>query len=116
MKFKVDENLPADLAADLHLAGHEADTVPDENLCDAADSIIVAAAFREDRILLMLDKGIANLIRHPTHTHAGVVLFRPGAYGRSAVLDFIRSHLAELLTLELANRVTVVSEGRIRIR
>ncbi len=116
MKFKIDENLPVDLVADLNRAGHDADTVVDENLAGAADPIVVAAALREGRILLTLDKGIASLIQHPVNTHAGVVSFRPGASGRSAVLDFIRSHLAELLVLELANRVTVVSEGRIRVR
>jgi predicted nuclease of predicted toxin-antitoxin system len=116
VKFKIDENLPVELVADLNRAGHDADTVVDENLAGAADPIVVAAALREGRILLTLDKGIASLIQHPVNTHAGVVLFRPGASGRSAVLDFIRSHLAELLVLELANRVTVVSEGRIRVR
>jgi len=116
VKFKIDENLPVDLVADLHLAGHDADTVIDESLAGAADLIVLAASLREDRILLTLDKGIANLMQHPANTHAGVVLFRPGASGRSAVLDFIRSRLAELLFLELANRVTVVSEGRIRVR
>lgn len=66
--------------------------------------------------MLTLDKGIANLIQHPANTHAGVVLFRPGLSGRMQVLHFIRSRLAELLTLELTDRVTVVSEGRIRVR
>jgi predicted nuclease of predicted toxin-antitoxin system len=116
VKFKLDENLPVDLAADLHLAGHDADTVADENLTGAADPIVVAAALREGRTLLTLDKGIANLLQHPTHTHAGVVLFRPGASGRMAVLEFIRSRLAELLIQELDGRVTVVSERRIRTR
>jgi predicted nuclease of predicted toxin-antitoxin system len=116
VKFKIGENLPVDLAADLHLAEHDADTVLDENLAGAADMAIVAAALREGRILLTLDKGIANLIQHPVHTHAGVVLFRPGTSGRMAILQFIRSRLAERLALELADRVTVVSEGRIRVR
>jgi predicted nuclease of predicted toxin-antitoxin system len=116
VKFKIDENLPVDLVADLHLAGHDTDTVLDENLAGAADSVVVAAALQEGRILLTLDKGTANLTQHPVTTHAGVVLFRPGASGRSAVLDFIRSRLADLLILELANRVTVVSERRIRVR
>ena len=111
MKFKIDENLPVDLVVDLHQAGHDADTVLDENLSGANDLTVVAAALREAR-----DKGIASLIQHPVKTHAGVILFRPGASVRSAVLAFIRSRLAELLILELANRVTVVSEGRIRVR
>lgn len=116
MKFKIDENLPVDLVIDLHLAGHNADTVLDENLAGSTDLIVVAAALREDRILLTLDKGIANLIQHPIHTHAGVVLFRPGTSSRLAVLQFIRSRLPELLLLQLAGRVTIVSEGRIRVR
>lgn len=116
MKFKIDENLPVDLVGDLYLAGHDADTVHDENLAGATDLIVVATALREDRILVTLDKGIANLIQHPMNTHSGVVLFRPGVSGRMAVLHFIRSRLAELLTLELANHVTVVSDERIRVR
>ena len=56
MKFKIDENLPVDLVADLRLAGNEADTVLDDNLAGATDSIVVAAAHREGRILPTLDK------------------------------------------------------------
>jgi len=116
VKFKTDENLPVELAADLRLAEHDADTVLDENLAGATDMTIVAPGLREGRVVFSLDKGIANLIRHPVHTHAGVVLFRPGTSGRMALLQFIRSRLAELLVLELADRVTVFSEGRIRLR
>ena len=116
MKFKIDENLPVELATDLQLAGHDADTVLDEHLAGATDPVVVAAAQQEGRIVLTLDKGIANLTHHPMHTHAGVVLFRPGESGRLAVMNFIRSRLAELLSMELANRVTVVSERRIRVR
>jgi Domain of unknown function (DUF5615) len=60
VKFKIDENLPVDLVADLHLAGHDTDTVLDENLAGAADSVVVAAALQEGRILLTLDKGISS--------------------------------------------------------
>lgn len=44
MKFKIDENRPVELATDLQLAGHDADTVFDEDLAGATDLIIVAAA------------------------------------------------------------------------
>ena len=56
MKFKIDENPPVDLVADLHLAGHDADTVLDEKLAGASDLIVLAAALRDSRILLTLDK------------------------------------------------------------
>ncbi len=37
MKFKVDENLPAELLDDLRIAGHEAETVPEQGLSGAPD-------------------------------------------------------------------------------
>lgn len=39
-----------ELAEDLRLAGHDADTVADENLIGASDAVIVSVALREKRI------------------------------------------------------------------
>ena len=50
MKFKLDENLPAELVADLRGLGHDADTVSDEGLRGAQDPVIVDAAFAAERI------------------------------------------------------------------
>ena len=116
MRFKLDENLPAELAVDLRTAGHDADTVIDEELKGEPDALVLKAARDARRILCTLDKGIANLVRHPQDQHAGVVLFRPGSSGRSAVLEFVRERLSELLRHVLENRVTVVSDTRIRFR
>ena len=44
MKFKIDENLPSEVAADLRNLGHEADTVFDESLVGAEDPVLLAAA------------------------------------------------------------------------
>jgi predicted nuclease of predicted toxin-antitoxin system len=41
MKFKVDENLPAELLDDLRVAGHEAETTSDEGLTGAPDAVIL---------------------------------------------------------------------------
>ncbi len=90
MKFKIDENLPAEVAAQLREFGHEATTVSEEDLAGAPDTEIGAVAAAEARILITLDKGIANLVRHPTSTHHGVVLFRPGSLGRRSVFEIRR--------------------------
>ena len=116
MKFKIDENLPAEVAEQLRALGHEASTVVQEGLTGAPDSAIVAAAAAETRILLKLDKGIANLLRHPTATHHGVVLFRPGSLGRRSVLEFVDERLPALLGLPLDGKITVVTERGIRSR
>jgi len=116
MKFKIDENLPDEVAEQLRKLGHEAGTVTEEDLARAPDTEIVAAATTEARILLTLDKGIANLLRHPPPTHYGVALFRPGSLGRRSVLEFIRDRLPALLDLTLEGKITVVTDGGIRSR
>jgi predicted nuclease of predicted toxin-antitoxin system len=116
VKFKLDENLPVELALDLRDLGHDADTVADEALSGAADPAVLDAAFGAGRILLTLDKGIANLQRYPVHQHAGVVLFRPESTGRGAVIAFVRGRLHRVLEMELANRLTIVGPTRIRFR
>lgn len=116
MKFKIDENLPSELAADLRDLGHEADTVFDEGLVGAKDPVLMAVVASEKRILLTLDKGIANLQQYPPERHCGVVLFRPARSGRRVALAFIRERLSDLLELDLRGRVTVVGPIRIRVR
>jgi predicted nuclease of predicted toxin-antitoxin system len=116
VKFKLDENLPVELASDLRGLGYDVDTVHDEGLCGAADPAILDAAFVADRILFTLDKGIANLQRYPVREHAGVVLFRPDTSGRGAVIAFVRERLQKVLEVDLANRLTVVGPFRIRFR
>lgn len=116
MKFKIDENLPAEVAAMLGAMGFDADTVHDERLAGAQDPVVVAAAAEASRVLLTLDKGIANLEEYPAGQHGGVVLFRPPRSGRGAVMEFLRERLPELIRLDLQGRLTVVGPTRIRIR
>ena len=116
MKFKLDENLPRELADDLARLGHEADTVHSERLVGAEDATVVQAARASGRILMTLDKGIASLLQYPVNEHGGVVLFRPDESGRRSVLFFVRSRLKSLMELELGGRLTVVGPTRIRIR
>ncbi|MFO0969697.1 MAG: DUF5615 family PIN-like protein [Gemmataceae bacterium] len=116
MKFKIDENLPADIAADLKAAGHDADTVSAEGLTGAIDSVILAHVQTEERTLLTMDKGIADVRAYPPDQYAGIVLFRPRTTGYQATLSFVRQHLPTLLQATLAGHLFVVSESGIRVR
>ena len=113
MRFKLDENLPVELAAELRAMGHDTDTVADEGLCGEPDQGVVEAASAANRILLTLDKGIADA---RSRWHAGVVLFRPDSAGRRAVLSFVRERISRIASMDLAGRVTVVGPDRIRLR
>lgn len=116
MRFKIGENLPGEIAIDLRALGYDADTVFDESLPGAQDPVLMRAVSAEKRVLLTLDKGIANLKSYPVEEHSGLVLFRPARYGRRVVLAFIRERLPSLLELELEGRLTVVGPTRIRLR
>jgi predicted nuclease of predicted toxin-antitoxin system len=116
MRFKVDENLPKEIAEDLRSLGHDADTVGSEALAGRADEIILERAHTDRRIILTLHKGVANVIRYPAERHSGIVLFRPESSGRGAVLAFVRTRIAALLSLELEGHVTVVTRFAIRRR
>jgi predicted nuclease of predicted toxin-antitoxin system len=69
VRFKLDENLPVELLEDLRAAGHEANGLRDEDLIGASDDVVLDLVRRERRVLLTLDRGIADAIR-PRPTRA----------------------------------------------
>lgn len=116
MKFKLDENVPIELRDDLRMLGYDADSVHDENLSGIADAWSLEQARLEDRVLLTMDKGIADVRRYPPREYAGIVLLRPGSAGRGEVLAFARRHLSRILAMELKGWLLVVNETSIRVR
>jgi hypothetical protein len=116
VRFKLDENLPVELLEDLRAAGHEADGLHDEGLIGAPDDAVLDLVRRERRVLLTLDKGIADVRAYPPKAHAGIVLFRPPAAGRGTTLLFVRRHLASILERELTGRLLVITEHGMRLR
>jgi hypothetical protein len=116
VRFKLDENLPIELLDDLRTAGHEADGLRDEGLIGAPDGALLALVRREGRVLLTLDKGIADVRAYPPGTHAGIVLFRPPTAGRGITLLFVRRHLASIFERELTGRLLVITDHGLRLR
>ena len=57
-------------------AGHDVDTVIDENLVSAPDRDVVAAATSAERILVSLDRGLGDIRAYPPGSHAGIVVLR----------------------------------------
>ena len=116
MKFKLDENLPAELAETFRSAGHQIETVQDEGLTGASDPTILEQIRVDDRILLTMDKGIADVRRFPPTQYPGIVLFRSASFGRGEVLRFVQQALPDLLSIDFAGKLVIVSPRGIRIR
>ncbi len=74
MKFKTDENLPAEAAAVLRESGFDAETVWDESLSGSAADVIVARTRSEGRILVTLDLDFANIRSYAPREHPGIIV------------------------------------------
>lgn len=116
MKFKIDENLPAEIAQDLRVLGHDASTVAEEGITGIDDEGLVSRVREESRVFVTMDKGIADIQAYPPEQFAGLILFRPEEVGRGAVLSFVRSRLTQLLMMHLRGRLVVVGTTGVRIK
>ena len=71
MRFKIDENLPVEIADLLIQAGHEAETVLTEGLGGTADPQISLVCQQEGRVLITLGPGFCRYKVLSTGSFAG---------------------------------------------
>ena len=71
MRFKVDENLPAEVADLLRAAGHDAVTVNDQGVGGAKDPDLANLLQREQRAFVTLDSGFSDIRTYPPHEYSG---------------------------------------------
>lgn len=116
MKFKFDENLPADLGAVLRAAGHDAHSVLDENLRGAADPSLAQVCQAEQRIFITLDLDFAHIKNYPPQDYHGIIVLRLARQDRDTVLAIIPRILALLQTEPIAQHLWIVDSSRTRIR
>jgi predicted nuclease of predicted toxin-antitoxin system len=65
MKFKIDENLPIEVAEILNQKGYEAKTVIDQNLSGEDDPEIASVFQTEERVLITLDIDFGDIRTYP---------------------------------------------------
>lgn len=116
MKFKLDENLPADARQRIVEAGWDVDDVHDEALVSAKDAEIQLACEREGRILVTLDTDFADTRRYNPERSPGVVVLRPADQSIGAILACLDLAIRVLPTERAAGSLWVVEPTRIRIR
>ena len=87
MKFKIDENLPIEVADQLHQANYDALTVYDQNLVGAVDEDIAEVCLNEERILVTLDLDFADIRAHPPEKYPGIIVMRLKQQDKPYVLN-----------------------------
>lgn len=116
MKFKLDENLPVDLAARLLAAGHDAISVLEEGLGGKGDPTLLEAATNEGRILMTYDLDFASVRQYPPGTHTGIVVFRLRDQRWQSLEKPLDRLLADESLQKVKNGLAIVDELRIRFK
>jgi predicted nuclease of predicted toxin-antitoxin system len=116
LKLKIDENLPSECAVLLSNAGFEADTVVDERLAGADDSVIANRCRADDRVLVTQDLDFGNVQAYPPLQHAGILVLRPKRQDKRTVLKLMPRIILALTNRKPARELWIVEPDRIRIR
>jgi predicted nuclease of predicted toxin-antitoxin system len=102
VKVKLDENITAAAKALIAEHGHEVDTIVDERLTGAADSVVIEACRSDERMLVTFDVGFGDVRVYQPGSHNGIVLLRARlrceatqrlAGGRGLVTGFVECAL-----------------------
>jgi predicted nuclease of predicted toxin-antitoxin system len=116
MRFKVDENLPVEVAQLFRVAGHEAATVLDQDLRGRDDRTGAIVCQQEARALVTLDLDFADIRTYPPAHHAGMLVLRLQRQDKPHVLEVFARVIPRLSQEPLAQRLWIVEENRLRMR
>lgn len=114
--FKVDENLPAQIAQQLRDHGFGAVTATDQGLGGTADANLYDVCSAEGRALLTLDLGFGDIRSYPPEEGPGIVILRPRSQDRLSLEALVAAIIPFLKREGLAGRLWVVDEEKIRVR
>lgn len=116
MWFKIDENLPDDVAISLRQEAHDVETVRSQGHRGCDDTFLAACCNDERRALVTLDLDIADIRAFPPAMHSGLIVLRASNQSRSHVVRVPQRALEMLQSQPLTGRLWVVTDAGVRIR
>ena len=116
MEFKVDENLPVEVADLLRQVGYDAVTVFEQHLEGWPDSDIASVCQEEGRALITLDTDFADIRAYPPAQFPGLIVLRLHRQDNPHVLEVIERLILLLSSEPLEHLLWIVEETRLRIR
>lgn len=115
MRFKIDENLPDELAVLLRDNGHEASTAHDESLNGRPDVDLAAVCKSERRTIVTLDLDFSDITAFPPEEYAGIIVLRVRSQSKAHVLSVFTGVLPIFETEPLDRKLWIVEEERVRV-
>ena len=89
MHFKIDENLPTEIAEILINVGHDAKTANDQQLLGVKDTVLIDVCKIENRILVTLDTDFSDIRTYPPHEFSGIIVLRLGSQAKQHIIFIV---------------------------
>ena len=115
MRIKLDENVDARLAMLLKKAGHDTNTIQEQNLRGTEDKALYDICKVDDHILVSLDLDFSNVLRFPPEGTPGVVVLRGPNHLFPTMRILVETLIDALARESPAGRLWIVEPGRLRI-
>jgi len=116
MLFKIDENLPVEIAELINQSGHDAKTVVDQRLQGSADPKLLNICRRAHRVLITLDLDFSDIRTYPPQENEGIIVLRIANQSKPHIMSTVR-RITSLFDQEpLKYHLWIVEENKVRIR
>lgn len=116
MQFKIDENLPIEIAELLINARHDAKTINDQQLQGARDPLLINLCKSENRVLVTLDTDFSDIRTYPPQDFSGIIVLRVGSQAKHHVIKVFQRIIPLLKREPLNQHLWIVEETKVRIR
>jgi len=116
MKFKVDENLPIEVAQLIRKAGHDVFTVHQQDMVGAKDHVLAKVCQSENRAMVTLDTHFADIRTYPPENYSGLIVLRLTRQDQSHVLEVMGRAIKLFSSETLEGKLWIVDEKRVRVR
>lgn len=113
--FKIDEDLPAEIAGLVRGVGHDAATMADQRMLGWPDDRLWVEVAAEGRSLITADVGFADARRVAASPHVGIVLLRLAEESRRGYIRLFTDFLSGFSLERVPGCVVTVTDNAIRV-
>ncbi len=114
MRFLADENVSRLVVEHLRTAGHDVTRIGELGL-GASDDAVIAAAWREDRILITEDRDFGEMVIRQQMSVPGLVLLELDRLSNVAEAERV-TEIVSANAERLPGNLMVIEPGRVRVR
>jgi predicted nuclease of predicted toxin-antitoxin system len=117
MRFKIDENLPVEVADLLRANMHDAMTIFDQHMIGELDPKVASVCKSEERAIITLDLDFSDIRTYAPSEYPGIIILRPRTQSKPDVLALVDKLILLLNGSEkLSGNLWIVQDNGIRIR